>query len=121
MVRAGSLRLALDADADTQAMSVQPLGMELVLDAVTDLEYTPTNFAWRVNDDRPPHISVGSSAQGTLHELSSTSVGLVTAEFPQVPYTHISGYVQVLRVVSLSHSSPASNEKYVEPWQNDAH
>ena len=31
-----SLRLALDAD--TQAMSVQPLGIELVLDAVTDWE-----------------------------------------------------------------------------------
>ena len=91
MVGAGSLRLALNAD--TQAMSVQPLGMELVLDAVTDWEYTATNFAWRVNDLRPPHNSFGSSAQGTLHELSALSVGVVTTEFPQVPYIHISGYV----------------------------
>ena len=93
MVGAGSLRLALDADADTQAMSVQPLGMELVLDAVTDWEYTATNLDWCINDPRPPHNSFGSPAQGTLHELSSPSVGTVTTEFPQVPYTHISGYV----------------------------
>ena len=91
MVGAGSLRLALDAD--TQAMSVQPLGMELVLDAVSDWEYTAKNFAWRVNDSRPPHNSFGSSAQGTLHKLSSRSVGVVTTEFPQVPYIHVSGYV----------------------------
>ena len=91
MVGAGSLRLAFDAD--TQAMSVQPLGMVLVLDAVTDWEYTATNFDWRVNDPRPPHNSFGSSAQGTLHELSSPSVGVVTTELPQLPYTHVSGYV----------------------------
>ena len=91
VVGAGSLRLALDAD--THAMSVQPLGMELVLDAVTDWEYTATNFAWPVNDLRPPHNSFGSSAQGTLHELSALSVGVMTTEFPQVPYIHISGYV----------------------------
>lgn len=89
MVGAGSLCLAFDAD--TQTMSVQPLGMELVLDAVTDWEYTATNFDWHVIDPRPPHNSFGSSAQGTLHELSSPNNGVVTTEFPQVPYTHISG------------------------------
>ena len=100
MVGAGSLRLALDAD--TQAMSVQPLGIELVLDAVTDWEYTATNFAWLVTDLRPPHNSFGSFAQGTLHELSPPRVGEVTTEFPHVPYTHISGYVPS-RGLSASH------------------
>ena len=93
MVGAGSLRLALDADADTQATSVQPLGMELVLDAVAEWEYTATNFASRVNNTRPPQDSFGSSAQGTLHALSSLSFGVVTTEFPQVPYTQISDYI----------------------------
>ena len=83
MVGAGPLRLALDAE--TQARSVQPLIGEMVLDGITDWEYIAANGPWRANNLRPPQYSLGSFAQGTLHELSSPSAGIVMMEFPHVP------------------------------------
>lgn len=89
MVKAGSLRLALDADR--QASSVHPLGRELLLGVVNGWEYTAKNGRGRVNDLRPLHNSFGSSVQDTLQKLSSLRDGVVIMESPHVPCTLVSG------------------------------
>lgn len=66
---------------EAEASSVHPLGRELLLGLVNDLEYTAKNGC----DLRPPQNSFGSSVQGTLQELSSLSDGFVMMESPHVP------------------------------------